>query len=159
MGRRYVRYVNGRYGRSGTLWEGRFKSTVIDSERYLFVCSRYIELNPVRAGMVEDPAGYRWSSYGRNGRGLPDPVVSPHPLYTALAATGQRRCEAYRALFDRGGEFGEFVGVRDATERGIVLGNDRFRSQIEAALGRRVEKCQHGGDRKSKEFRSRTLTP
>lgn len=159
VGRRYVRYVNRLYRRSGTLWEGRFKSSVIDSQRYLFVCSRYIELNPVRAGMADDPGGYRWSSYRRNGQGAPDPVVSPHSLYLALGETDERRCEAYRCLFDEDGHRMQFDGVRDATERGVVLGNDRFREELEVALGRRVEKYRHGGDRKSNAFRSKTLTP
>src|SRR5690242_17237231 len=82
VGRRYVRYFNDRYARTGTLWEGRFRSTAIDSERYFFTCARYIELNPVRAGMVPHPRDYAWSSFNANAEGSDDPLVEPHFLYT-----------------------------------------------------------------------------
>src|ERR1700729_3005315 len=84
LGRRYVRYVNAMYRRTGTLWEGRFKSCLVDSECYLLTCYRYIELNPLRAAMVETPESYLWSSYHANARGAHDPLVDPHPEYLAL---------------------------------------------------------------------------
>ena len=87
IGRQYVRYVNRRYGRSGTLWEGRFRSSVVGSERYLFACSRYIELNPVRAAMVSHPDQYRWSSYHRNAYGEADELITPHVSYRAIGAS------------------------------------------------------------------------
>src|SRR3989344_2182750 len=96
VGRRYVRYINHTYRRSGTLWEGRFKSALIDSERYLLVCSRYIELNPVRARMVEQPGDYRWSSYRHNALGQADGLLTPHYLYESLNSDTARRCAAYR---------------------------------------------------------------
>lgn len=99
LGKRYVRYFNDRYRRTGTLWEGRYRSTVVDSLPYLFTCSRYIELNPVRAGMVPDPHAYEWSSYRRNAAGLDDGVISEHPKYTSLGSTPVVRCSAYRAMF------------------------------------------------------------
>jgi putative transposase len=86
LGRQYVGYINGRYRRTGTLWEGRYKSCLVDTERYLLTCYRYIELNPVRAAMVADPADYAWSSYRTNAQALPDKVVVPHAEYLRLGA-------------------------------------------------------------------------
>lgn len=153
VGRSYVRYVNAAYRRSGTLWEGRFKSALIDSERYLLVCSRYIELNPVRARMVERPDDYRWSSYRANTLGVMDAVVSPHWLYERLGQSPDERQLAYAAIFD--GYMGDAVlgSIRDGTEKGEVLGSDRFREEVENVLKRRVVRHSHGGDRKSKVFR------
>jgi putative transposase len=99
VGRRYVQYVNRFYRRSDTLWEGRFKSSAIQTEQYLLLCQRYIELNPVRAGMVSDPAQYRWSSYRHNGLGQGDQWLTRHPLYQALGLDDVSRQSAYRALF------------------------------------------------------------
>ena len=99
LGRRYVRYINGVYRRTGTLWEGRFKSSLIDTRSYLLTCYRYIELNPVRAAMIASPAMYRWSSYARNALGAPQRLVTPHPEYTALGSSDSQRCAAYRELF------------------------------------------------------------
>jgi putative transposase len=99
IGRRYVRYVNYAYKRSGTLWEGRFKSSVVDVEHYLLACYRYIELNPVRAGMTDRPSEYPWSSARWHGFGLEDMIVSDHPIYDALGATKGERLRAYRELF------------------------------------------------------------
>ncbi len=91
LGRSYVRYFNERHGRTGTLWEGRYRSSVIDSELYFFQCSRYIESNPVRAGMVSEPAAYRWSSFRSNADGEPDALVRRHPVYLALGRWGMER--------------------------------------------------------------------
>jgi putative transposase len=88
LGRRYVRYVNDRHHRTGTLWEGRYKACLVGTARYLLRCYRYIELNPVRAAMVEQPGDYRWSSYGSNASGVFDPLVRSHSAYVAL---GQAR--------------------------------------------------------------------
>lgn len=98
LGRRYVRYVNDRYRRTGTLWEGRYKSSLVDRDTYLLRCYRYIELNPVRARMCADPADYPWSSHAANAFGRDDVVVPPHPNYRALGATREERCAAYRAI-------------------------------------------------------------
>jgi putative transposase len=100
LGRRYVRYFNDRYGRTGTLWEGRYRSALVDSSAYLFACMRYIELNPVRAGLVDDPASYEWSSHRHNVFGERDPVVTAHPSYLSLGQDQYSRCATYRALFD-----------------------------------------------------------
>ena len=153
VGRRYVRYINHTYRRSGTLWEGRFKSALIDSERYLLVCSRYIELNPVRARMVEQPGDYRWSSYRHNALGQADGLLTPHYLYESLNSDTARRCAAYRALFDAQTDPADLHAIRRATETGTVLGNDRFKESIEMTLKRRIEWLPHGGDRKSEVFR------
>jgi putative transposase len=155
VGRRYVRYINHVYRRSGTLWEGRYKSTLIDSDHYLLTCSRYIELNPVRARMVAHPDDYRWSSFRSNAGGPIEPLISPHPLYLALDDSPAKRGVAYRALFDQHLESHEMRAIREATEAGAVLGNDRFKESVEAALSRRVVRHPHGGDRKSERFRER----
>ena len=100
VGRRYVRYFNDRYRRTGTLWEGRYRSAIVDSTVYLFECARYIELNPVRAGMVPLPAESEWSSHRCNARGARHPLVTPHPEYVALGTDATSRTEAYEALFN-----------------------------------------------------------
>jgi putative transposase len=153
VGRRYVRYINDVYRRSGTLWEGRFKSSLIDSERYLLICSRYIELNPVRARMVEQPGDYRWSSYQHNALGRTDALLTSHYLYDNLATDATRRCAAYRALFNAQTDPAELQAIRSATETGTVLGSDRFKENIEMTLKRKIEPLPHGGDRKSEIFR------
>ncbi|MBK8164189.1 MAG: transposase [Gammaproteobacteria bacterium] len=155
VGRRYVRYINKVYRRTGTLWEGRYKSTLIDSERYLLTCSRYIELNPVRAGMVERPDAYQWSSFRCNADGLTDILVTPHHLYERLGTTTASRCAAYRALFSCHMDDGILDAIRGATKTGIVLGDERFRGQVERMLHRRVDRKPQGGDRKSEAFRER----
>jgi len=99
LGQRYVQYVNRTYRRSGTLWEGRFRSCLTQEETYLLACHRHIELNPVRAGMVEHPAEYRWSSCCANAQGEADALLSPHPLYLALGADRTNRHAAYREPF------------------------------------------------------------
>ena len=96
VGRRYVRYINRCYRRTGTLWEGRYKAALVDSERYLLMCSRYIELNPIRANIVDGPADYKWSSYRHNAFGELDDCVKAHPLYEALGADAESRQVAYR---------------------------------------------------------------
>ena len=157
VGRRYVRYVNTVYRRTGTLWEGRFKSAIVDSERYLLTCSRYVEMNPVRAGMVDAPRDYPWSSYRHNAHGQPDGLSQPHDVYQRLGRDNGSRQGQYRCLFGQNLNAGEIGRIRSATEAGAVIGNDRFREQIEAALNCRVRPYQHGGDRKSKKFRDQEL--
>lgn len=105
--------------------------------------------------MVTQPDDYRWSSFRSNAGGLNDPLISPHPLYLALDDSPAKRGLAYRALFDRHLESQEIRAIREATETGAVLGNDRFKESVEAALSRRVVRHPHGGDRKSERFRER----
>ena len=154
VGRRYVQSVNLRRRRTGTLWEGRFKSSVINSERYLLTCSRYIELNPVRAGMVDGVGSYRWSSYRHNAHGEPDELITPHSLYDALGRSPQLRRRAYRALFVRAIDPASLEHIRQAGNRGTVLGDPQFVERLETLTRRRVARFAHGGDRKSAIFNS-----
>lgn len=150
LGRRYVRYVNDHYHRTGTLWEGRYKSCLVDSDEYLLRCCRYIELNPVRAGMVADPADYRWSSHRANALGEPDLLVHPHSRYLALAATEQGRLTAYREFVMTGVDHDETAAIRLTLQRQHALGNDRFRAAIEHQLGRRAGPAKIGRPAKAK---------
>ncbi|MBI3140362.1 MAG: transposase [Rhodocyclales bacterium] len=149
LGQRYVQYVNRTYRRSGTLWEGRFRSCIAQDDAYVLGCCRYIELNPVRAGMVEHPAQYRWSSYRANAQGEANAPVEPHALYRALGAKVQDRQAAYRELFRHELEPGLVDEIRRATNGNFALGNKRFLSQVSAALGRRVVPGQSGRPRKA----------
>jgi putative transposase len=148
LGRRYVRAINQRYGRSGTLWEGRFKSSVVDSERYLLTCMRYIECNPVRAAMVRQPGDYRWSSYRRHALGAGDDWLMDHACYFALGRDTVSRQEAYQALFKEPLLVQELSIIRNRIQRSGVLGNDRFAAEIEAILGRRVRPAKPGRPRR-----------
>ncbi len=147
LGQRYVQYINRTYRRSGTLWEGRFRSCLAQREEYVLTCYRYIELNPVRAGIVEHPADYPWSSYRANGQGEPDPVISPHDDYCRLGRSRETRESAYRELFRAHMEPGLIEEIRAATNGNYVLGNDRFREEIAQMLGRRVAPGKPGRPR------------
>jgi len=155
LGRRYVQYFNCRYRRTGTLWEGRYKAALLDTEPYLLTCYRYIELNPVRAGMVTRPDAYRWSSHRCNAQGEPDVLVTPHSLYLQLAESEERRFRAYRALFRDPLEEVVIDAIRQATNKAWVLGDDRFRLEIEDLLMRQSAPKLRGGDRKSAKFQER----
>lgn len=144
LGQRYVQYVNRVYGRSGTLWEGRFRSCLVDSERYFLVCQLYIELNPVRAGMVACPDDHRWSSYACNAGRSTDPCVDPHPAYLALGNTVAARGEAYRALVAEGLNENTLGAIREATNGNFALGNEQFGQEIAEALGRRAVRGRPG---------------
>ena len=155
LGRYYVRYVNQTYGRSGTLWEGRYKSTLVDAENYFLSVSRYIELNPVRADMVKHAAEYPWSSYQANALGKPIELITPHACYRALGKIGSSRQEAYRGLFDAHLPDLTLKEIREATNKAWVLGDHRFKEQIERQTGRRSSPQPRGGDRKSKSYREK----
>lgn len=148
VGRCYVRYVNDTLCRTGTLWEGRYKSSLVDSERYMMACYRYIELNPVRAGMVECPEGYRWSSFAANGMGAPDPLVTPHEVYQQLATDAEQRREAYRSLVSEAVPDDEIAAIRLYAQRQRALGSDKFQLQIERQLERRAGIGRPGRPRK-----------
>lgn len=149
VGRRYVRYINDSYGRTGTLWEGRYKASLIDSERYLLICCRYIELNPVRAGLVGHPAAYPESSYRHHAHGEDNPLITDHPLYQALGETREQRQEAYRALFD-GNINARFIKeIRVCTNQCGVLGSDGFKDGVEAMVGRHVRPGKAGRPKKT----------
>lgn len=144
LGRKYVRYFNYTYKRSGTLWEGRFKSCVVQAEHYLLLCQRYIELNPVRAGMAEAPGDDVWSSYRANGLGQPARFWAPHPVYQQLGETVAKRTAAYRELF-RGQLAATFLHqIRQASNQGMALGSSRFEQEVERLAGRRVVLMKRG---------------
>ena len=163
LGRYYVRYINQTYNRSGTLWEGRYKSTLVDSEHYFLLVSRYIELNPVRAAMVEHPVEYPWSSYQGNAIGKVIELLTSHDCYAALAQTNIERQASYRELFKHHIPELTLKEIRDATNKAWVLGDNRFKEQIEQRTGRRVSPQLRGGDRKSVAYKiseqSITLSP
>jgi putative transposase len=151
LGRRYVRYVNDRYGRTGSLWEGRYKANLVDSERYLLACQRYIELNPVRAGMVDHPGEHVWSSYRHHALGEHDPLVQSHAAYGALGRDAIARREAYRRLVAEALADEEIAAIRFYLQRQQALGTKQFQQQVSAVLGRRVGPGRPGRPRKSAE--------
>ncbi len=148
VGRRYVPYINHTYGRTGTLWEGRFKASLVNAPEYLLTCYRYIELNPVRAEMVETPEQYRWSSYRSNALGEAVSVLRAHDLYLALGQGESERQLAYRELFRGYLEREDLAGIRACLQTGTPLGNDRFREEIEQALKVKVGHSCRGRPRK-----------
>jgi len=135
LGQRYVQYFNRRHGRTGTLWEGRFRSSLVQDERYFMICHRYIELNPVRAQMVDRPADYRWSSYQTNAFGHDNPLITPHPLYASLGADAAARRMAYQGLFDEVLSEDLLNEIRYAGNGNRRLGADSGLDQIAAGPG------------------------
>ena len=144
LGRRFVRYVNHVYRRSGTLWEGRFKASLVDTETYFLRCCRYIECNPVRAQMVVRPADYRWSSYRSHAEGAPDKLLSTHEQYECLGSTAEARQHAYRDLFLSELDSNELTEIRNTANRGWPLGGERFKDEIEQALKRAARPPRRG---------------
>lgn len=149
LGSRYVQYVNHVYQRSGTLWEGRYKSSLIDSEGYLLTCMRYIELNPVRAAMVGNAGDYRWSSYKAHALGLVDELIRDHSCYLALGVTDEARRSAYQALFRHQMDETTLSAIRGAVNSGTALGSEHFKDEIEAALARSIRHRAPGRPRKA----------
>jgi putative transposase len=145
LGQRYVQYINKTYRRSGTLWEGRFKSNLVQREAYFLACQRYIELNPVRARMVERPGDYRWSSYRANAELQPSLLITPHEEYLALGFSPPERAANYRELFRQKIDPAALKEIRLAVNGGFVLGNDRFKEEIAQMLGRRAERLRERG--------------
>jgi putative transposase len=144
LGRHYVRYFNQTYRRTGTLFEGRFKSCIVQQSKYFLVCLRYIELNPLRAGMVADPADYRWSSYRAHGFGPASKLWTPHPRYLGLGDTDSERRVRYRSLFEERVEGELLAELRQSVNRGLALGSERFRQEIEELGGRRQHLLKRG---------------
>lgn len=153
LGRYYVRYVNHTHHRTGSLWEGRYKSTIVDSEQYFLLVSRYIELNPVRANMVSHPAEYPWSSYHGNALDKQIELLTPHDCYLSLGKTTRLRKTNYLALFKQHIPERSLEDIREATNKAWVLGDNRFKQQIEEQTGRRASPLQRGGDRKSQAYK------
>ncbi len=150
LGRRYVQYINRSYRRTGTLWDSRYKSSLVQAETYLLVCQRYIELNPVRAEMVEDPANYRWTSYRCNGLGQSDVRLTPHPLYLALARDAENRREIYRGLFRAHLDHAAINDIRLALNQSQPMGDSRFHATIEKMTGIRREAKPRGRPRRER---------
>lgn len=148
LGRRFVQYINKTYRRTGTLWDSRYKSALIQSDLYLLICQRYIELNPVRAAMADDPAHYRWSSYRTHALGTADSRLTPHPAYLDLGANDVERRAAYRALFRTGLDAEAIADIRLALNQNQVLGNSKFHRQIEKMTGERREARPRGRPQK-----------
>ena len=140
----YVQHVNRKYRRTGALWEGRFRSCLVESERYLFACYRYVELNPVRAGMVKSAVDYRWSSHRANAHGETDACITPHPEYIGLGQTVSERCAGYRETFRVDMAAVVIEKIRATTNSGYALGSKAFRLGVSRALGRRVEPGEPG---------------
>lgn len=150
LGQRYVQYINRTYKRSGTLWEGRFRSCIIQQENYFLICQRYIELNPVRAGMVDHPSKYRWTSYRANADGEKNSLISRHSIYLQLGETYSKRQEAYRELFRFKLKQEIIDKIRKATNGNFSLGDERFQNEIAQALGRRVKPGVPGRPKKKR---------
>ncbi len=148
LGQRYVQYINRTYKRTGTLWEGRFRSSIVQQQEYLFSCQRYIEMNPVRAKIVQHPGEYRWSSYQTNSQGKSSDLIRHHSLYQNLGGTKTAREVAYRELFRYELESGELEKIRKSANGNFALGNKRFEEEISEMLGRRVHRGKAGRPRK-----------
>jgi len=144
IGRRYVQYINQTYQRTGGLWQGRYRRSYVQSEVYLLACMRYVELNPVRAGMVQAPGDYRWSSYRTNAFGDENLLISQHEEYLALGNTSEERSQAYRALFATELDDAAWSLIRTATQQGVVAGESRFAEQIGQRLGKRLQPRPQG---------------
>jgi len=150
LGRRYVRYINARHRRTGTLWEGRYRAAPIDSEEYFIACCRYIELNPVRAHMVAHPRQYRWSSYRAHAEGAEDALARFHDAFRRLGRSTTERQGAYRALIRERLDPAFVEALRAATNGGWALGSERFRKEIEVAAQRRAVPLPPGPKRKAR---------
>jgi putative transposase len=150
LGRRYVRYFNTRHERTGTLWEGRFKSNLVDSDHYVLACYRYIEMNPVRAHIVDNPYQYQWSSIHGNATGTQDNLLDSHPTYLALGSERHEREENYRAIIDHPVPQAEVKAIRDHVNQGKPIGSLNFRNQVTNLIGRSADLMPIGRPRKSR---------
>ena len=149
LGRRYVRLFNDIHERTGTLWEGRYKAAMVDTERYFLTCQRYIELNPVRARLVDHPASFCWSTYRHYALGAKNPLVIAHELVLRLATGETARREAYTALFDEPLSAEALDKIRSCTNKGWAIGSEEFVRWIETALGRPAKAPRRGRPKKS----------
>lgn len=147
LGRMYVRRFNERYHRTGALWEGRFRSAVVETRRYFLACSRYIDLNPVRAGLVGAAEDYAWSSFASLALGQPDPVLQRHAEVLALGRTATERAEAYRAMCTPDTARDSALFIRHTTERGGIIGTAAARAELARELGCPAARLAHGGVR------------
>ncbi|WP_428309766.1 transposase [Hydrocarboniphaga sp.] len=148
LGQRYLQYVNRVYRRSGSLWEGRFRSSMVDAENCLLACQRHIELNPVRAGMVEHPADYLWLSYRNQGQSQASDIVQSHPLYRALGGEPEPPPSDLPGAVSTTTRPGVVDEIHQAANAGFALGNEKFREEVSLALGRRSAPGQPGRPKK-----------
>lgn len=155
QGRRFVAWFNRRHGRSGTLWEGRFRAAVIESERYFLTCMRYIDLNPVRAGLVSDCREFPWSSHAHYIGERTDPLVTEHPLFWALGNTPFERDAAYKGLFDGEVSAADQKALTDSALKGWPLGSNAFLATLADQTTRRVQAGKRG--RPPVEFKIRKI--
>ena len=144
VGRHYVPYMNCKYNFSGSLWEGGFKSNLIDSSLYLFSCMRYIELNPVRAGMVESPGKYSYSSYHKNALGEENPLITAQNEYLKLSDALVIRCQLYKSLFVEAPEKETVTQFRKSNQTGTPMGSTAFVEKIETTLKRKIGQTARG---------------
>jgi putative transposase len=144
LGQRYAQYFNRRYERTGALWEGRYRSCLVDSATYVLACYRYIERNPVRAAMVSSPGAYRWSSFEGNSGRVASKLLTPHVEYAALAADEGSRQRAYEQMLDVADDPGFLTAIRDATNGGLALVDAALKAKLEAQSGRRLEHKKPG---------------
>lgn len=149
IGSRYAQYINHKYGRTGTLWEGRHRSSLVQSDKYLLICSRYIELNPVRTGLVTHPDEYPWSSHKANAWG-DDSWLTPHEEYMKLGAVTEERTQAYRELFKHPLSEEELNLIRKAIHYSQPVGDSRFCAQIASNHGIRIGQMKRGRPKKKR---------
>jgi putative transposase len=141
---RFVQSMNRRYGRSGPGWDSRFWSSVIETGRHFLACQRYIELNPVRAGLAGTADAYEWSSHRFNAYGVPSALIEPHAEYLALGGTPERRLAAYRALFLQRLDDDELAAIRKAARSGYPYGSEEFVQDLEARTGQVLRRARPG---------------
>src|SRR5690606_21228096 len=151
VGQAHVQAFNYRHGRSGTLWQGRFKSCLVDTDRYLLTVIRYIELNPVRAAMVARPEDYRWSSVHTHLDRACDPLITLHPLYLSLGHDSAERADTYGVWLQSGVVGAELADVRRHIAQERALGDPRFQRMVERALNRPAACRPRGRPRKRSE--------
>lgn len=150
LGRHYVPYFNHKYARSGTLFQGRFKAAVLDAEQYFLVCSRYIEQNPVRAKLCNEPGEWPWSSYAHHIGHKTDSIITDHPLYWALGNTPFEREAQYQRLLAQSAPEHEIVQIQQTVIKGWALGSERFANGLEARTLRRIGPAKRGRPAKPK---------
>ena len=152
MANRYVRYFNATRNRTGTIWEGRFKSCLVDSENYLFTLYRYIEMNPVKVGIVRNIAEYTWSSYGHNALDEENSLITEHKLYQDLGESSELRIKNYQKIFETACISKQEQQITQATMRGEVFGSEAFHLEIKKVISRATKLATQGGDRKSENY-------
>ena len=154
----HTQYVNRSYNRTGSLWEGRYRSCLVQAEDYLLACYAYVDMNPVRASMVATPAEYPWSSYSTNSRGSPGSLTTPHDEFLRLGSTDGERGSRYQELVSTL-DANRIEEIRAATNGNLALGSPRFQRDMAAALGRRVTRATPGRPRSSQDVSGQLTLP